>query len=160
MKEVGMQGSRPMYLVLALIVLWLLPGGLFANVAVLAFEVEAFDLQTGLVVEIDPMATLEESDGDFSFGYHADRSTHTVLVPNVVAGVEIAFLDATYFDEVTYGEVADLPFTADFPDEPFEASDTVVLKTGLGEYFKIGNADESLDFVSFDYAALLDSTLL
>ena len=56
MQEIRIRGFKSRYLMMALIVLVLLPGGLFANVGVLAFEVEVFDLQTGLVNEIDPMA--------------------------------------------------------------------------------------------------------
>ncbi len=121
----------------------------------LEFETQAVDLDTGLVSEVNWILS-ETLAADLRFAYHAGRTTHAVLVQNEFTGVEISFLDATPFELITDADIPVLTFSQEFPDQPFDADDTVVLKTDTGAYFKVGNALENDTSVQIDYQLLAE----
>ena len=103
----------------------------------LAFESQGLDLETGNIID----SLGGGSGSDFHFAYNSARPVHTVLFQNYPA--QISFLDETVFDSVTYDDTSALSFTNSLIDLPLETDDTVILLTGDGNYFKIGNAFES-----------------
>jgi hypothetical protein len=119
----------------------------------LDFEVQALDLDTGLIVERatgDP-ASLQEAD--VSMAYNADRTPHAVVFTLGVRA-EIAVMAGVVFDWVFASDIGSLEFCIEPPDVPFEATDTVVIRTTAGSVFKLGNASETEEWVTFDYERL------
>ncbi len=124
-----------------------------ATPAMLEFESQALDLDTGTVSDTTAVDMTEPTGADVKFGYHADRVPHCVVMP-AAEGVTIAFLDAVSFAGVSAADVAGLSFFAEPLDVPLDPNDTVVLRTDTGAVFKIGNATESGLSVTFDYEQL------
>ena len=115
-------------------------------------ESQALDLDTGTIVET--LDLLEPSDADIQLAYNALRTPHAVVFPAGASGVELAFVQGVSFDGVTAESVAGLTFSAEPVDLPFTANDTVVVRTDSGAVYKLGNASESADGVTFNYTAV------
>jgi hypothetical protein len=119
----------------------------------LDFEVQALDLETGLVVE-GVLGGLTHAEGaDVYFAYNAIRTIHAVVLP-LGAGAEIAVMQGTPFDLVSISDIGYLEFSAEPPDVPFTAADTAVIRTEAGSVFKLGNAAETEEWVMFSYELL------
>ena len=120
--------------------------------ATLAFETEGLDLDTGTVEASDIPGTTNGTD--IRVAYNALRSPGAVVVPGNTQGIELAFVSGVAFDGVTAASVTDLTFSTEPVDAPFSANDTVVVRTDTGVLFKLGNASESDNSVTFNYAGL------
>ncbi|ASP34232.1 VCBS domain-containing protein [Labrenzia sp. VG12] len=130
------------------------------------FESQGFDLETGEVKDAQFPGDLNIPDSDFNFVYNGNpprENTNAVLFQNQSPDnpVEIAFLDGVDLDELTQRDVDTAFFTTSLVSNLFEADDTVLLRTGDGNVFAVGNSVEhdlpGEDFsVSFDYANLTD----
>jgi hypothetical protein len=120
----------------------------------MGFELQALELDSGAVLDVTVADIGEPSGADVRFAYNADRTPHAVVVPASTEGVELAFVDEVAYDGVTAADVAGLSFSTEPVDLPFEAQDTVVVRTDTGAVFKIGNAVESGFSVTFNYAQL------
>ncbi|WP_422377926.1 Ig-like domain-containing protein [Roseibium sp.] len=128
------------------------------------FESQGFDLETGEVKDAQFPGDLNIPGSDFNFAYNGNpprENTNAVLFQNQSPDnpVEIAFLDGIDLDELTQRDVDNAFFTTSLVSDLFEADDTVLLRTGDGNVFAIGNAVEydlpGEDFtVSFDYAQI------
>ncbi len=125
-----------------------------ATPAMMEFESQALDLDTGTVSDTTGVEATQPTGADVKFGYHADRVPHCVVVP-AAAGITMAFLDAVSFAAVSAADVVGLSFFAEPLDVPLDPNDTVVLRTDTGAVFKIGNVTESGFSVTFDYEQLL-----
>lgn len=144
--------SLAFFFTIALICLiW--PAHTFAASATLVFETQALDMDTGTIEERTP-GSLDGTEGvDLRIGYHADRIPHAVVM-TAGEGVTLAVMSNVSFDNVTATDVAGLSFSAEVIDQPLEASDTVVVKTGAGATFKLGDAFEDDAGVTFSYEML------
>jgi len=111
------------------------------------------DLDAGAVLDRAPEDILEPADADIELAYHADRAPHAVVFP-IGEGSELAFVADTAFDGVTADDVANLTFSSEGIDLPFSANVCVVIRTGQGVVYKLGNASESGNSVTFNYAIL------
>ncbi len=139
----------------AILVLLAVGPALSATPATLEFETQGLDLETGEILQLDDAAALiEGNDSDVRFAYNADRTPHGVVIQNQIGGAVVAFLDAVAFSAVSYADVASLSFTSEIIDQPFDSDDTVVVRTGAANYYKLGHASESDIAVSFDYELL------
>jgi hypothetical protein len=129
------------------------PAKTLAADATLGFETQAIDLDTGTITEQFPDLMDGTEGTDILIGYNADRIPHAILMP-VGEGVTLAVMSNTSYDSVTAEDVAGLSFSAGVIDQPLEASDTVVVKTGAGATFKLGNVFEDEAGVTFNYEQL------
>jgi hypothetical protein len=125
----------------------------------LAFEVECLDVETGTVVTScrDPFANdegLGEEAWDVLMAYHADRAVHAVVWQNPANGTEIALLEDIPFERVTVDHVADASFVRDLVDQPLDTTRVVLIRTGTGAIYKLGNSLESETGVAFDIELL------
>jgi len=118
----------------------------------LAFEIEGLDLDTDTV--ISDLSPIDTAGADIKIAYNALRSTAAVVFPTGTEGIELAFVANVGFDGITAESLTSLTFQAEPVDLPFTASDTVVVKTDAGAFYKLGNAIESSDSVTFNYAPL------
>ncbi len=122
-----------------------------SKTATMEFGQDFFNLETGEIYRVEVWEFLPPAGYDFKFAYNSTFTPHTVVFQ--VAGVQIAFLDGTPFDNVN--STAGLTFTSAYIDQPFHNNDTIVLLTADGNYFKIGESVENPDFtVTFKYAQL------
>jgi hypothetical protein len=126
----------------------------YADVALgsLLFELQGFDLDSGSVMETT------DSDGelpiDITIAYNATRSNSSVVIPTSMTGTEIAYSLGVGFDGVSVESIDNLSFSTQPVDVPFSSDDTVVIRTAMGLYYKIGNIVESEDGVTFNYCSL------
>jgi hypothetical protein len=118
----------------------------------LAFELEALDLDSGIIY-MEPIAS-DVSGSDIRIAFNALRTPGAVVMPVMEGVVELAFVSDVAFDGVTSESVSGLTFSSEPVDVPFGAADTVVVRTDSGAVFKLGNAAESGTGVTFNYAAL------
>jgi hypothetical protein len=115
----------------------------------LAFEADGLDLDSGaLTSALEPSG--EPDTSDIRIAYNALRPVAAVVMP-AGEGVELAFLSNTGMNAVSSASLADLSFSAQAPDIPFTVFDTVVVKTDSGAYYKLGNASEQAETLTFDY---------
>jgi hypothetical protein len=124
----------------------------------LQFESEGIDLDTGTVVPVEPWTVAEDlanPQPDMVLAYNSEREVRAVVFHNRTSGVEIAFLDGVPFNLVDSADLAGLSFSAETVDEPFEPSDSVVIRTDKDAYYLVGSPIEHGDAVTFD-TQLLD----
>ncbi|MDP2321105.1 MAG: hypothetical protein Q8O42_17405 [Acidobacteriota bacterium] len=104
----------------------------------MTFEDECFDLETGAIVQ-DDFVGCPGADWDFKFAYNSGQVPHAVIFQNRSQVVQIAY-SGEAFDDVTGADVAGLSFTSSLVDVAF--SQVAVLRTGPGNYFKVGPVSE------------------
>jgi hypothetical protein len=94
---------------------------------------------------------------DLKIAFDPTRETHSVVVQNQGAGVEIAYLNGAVFGDITAEDARTAAFTASLIDAPFDGNCVILVRTDQGAVFKIGNAVEAewaVDGVTFDAAPL------
>jgi len=127
-----------------------------------AFEGQAVDLDTGTVYDRNFLSAVrvfdDHPEADVLIGFHADRAVQAVVVQNSDAGAQISFLEDTPFESVE--DVSGLTFSADLVDQAFGTEATVVVKTDLGNHYKIGRPvlDLAAGSVTLDYEQIGTST--
>lgn len=103
------------------------------------FELDYFDLETGLVVPKDPHSAPEGTD--FQYLYNADWDPHSVVWIN--NGAMIAYSEEGY-SSVAFDDISNLDFLDGSPtseiDVPFDM--VVVILTSDGNYYKMELVDE------------------
>lgn len=119
----------------------------------LEFESTCLDLDANEVVASCPRAT-DESAWDVFVAYRSDETPHAVMFHNLRSGVEIAILQDRDYLEVTAADADAATFSPDVQDVPFRASDVILIRTDLGQVFKLGLPVESDENLRFDYSAL------
>jgi hypothetical protein len=129
------------------------PAQSLADSAILDFETQVLDLDTGTVTEQIPGLFDDTEGADVLIGYHADRIPHAVVM-TAGEGVTLAIITGVSYNSVIAADVAGLSFSAEVIDQPLEATDTVVVKTDAGATFKLGNAVEDEVGVTFSYEQL------
>lgn len=100
---------------------------------------ECLDLEIGAIIPEDPFGGCPGDDWDFRFAYNSTREPHAVIFQNQSQGAQIAY-SSEAFNDVTGADVAGLTFTVNLVDVPF--SQVSVLRTGAGNYFKVGPVSE------------------
>lgn len=95
------------FLTIALV--WLnWPGQALADSAMLEFETQALDLDTGTVTEQAPDVLDGTEGADFQIAYNADRIPHAVVI--AVECVTLVFISGVSYDSVTAADVSGLSF--------------------------------------------------
>ncbi|WP_156826629.1 hypothetical protein [Marinobacterium rhizophilum] len=105
-----------------------------------------FDLESGSIAN-DPFFPGCEAGGDMMFAFHGGRSLPTVFFWNEMEA-DVAFLRGVPFDAVSEGVINALIFADHINDQnyplnldvSFGATDSAIVYTGDGNYFKIGYA--------------------
>ena len=116
-------------------------------------ESQLIDLDGGTVSDADLIDATGANGADVKLAYNADRTPHAVVLP-IGAGVEMAFVAGVSYDGVSSADIATLTFSAEPSDVAFSVNDCVVVRTDLGSYFKLGNANESGLSITFNYEQL------
>jgi hypothetical protein len=123
--------------------------------ATLAFDFDAFDLETGTLCEdalvsavecnaFDATSTIRPPN-DFWIAYMSGETNPAMLVHNLDCGEgssstpAIAFLEGTPFGSVDSSILSTIELGTDPVVAPLDPDDTVVLRTCDGFFFKIGN---------------------
>lgn len=145
--------TRSILLCLLLISGWVVSPASAVTTNTMGFYDFALDLETNTISFFDFPPPPPEAD--FYFAYNSVTTNHVRL--RQAYPREIAFLDATPFASVGFDAIATATFTNQSVDEPFDPDDTILLKTDLNNYYKIGNAVENPgdNDVTFDFELLL-----
>ena len=112
--------------------------------ATLQTETDVLDLETQTVAENDVLSP-DSDTADMRLAYNADRSNPFVVFQNQMTGILIAFADGAAFGSVDLAMAQGLTFTESVIDTPLDSDETVVLKTQVGNLFKIGNPVDNGD---------------
>ena len=121
----------------------------------LQFDKERLDLDTGEIVESLDLPSPGESDAwDLGVARNSNRDAKAVILQNRSNEVEIAHLPGRTFAEVTSDDIEAASFTTEPVDESFGAGLVILVRTDTGLVFKLGNAAETADGVTFDHAQL------
>lgn len=152
------RNSRPYLLGLGLALLGIAASAGIATAggspAFLAFETEALDLDTGTTVERDPARGVGSSTQgvDMYVAYHAGWSPAAVVMP--LPGAVTLVLHDTDYAAVSASDIDTATFSERPDDVPFEPGNTVLVRTGAGAVYKMGNVRESDTGATFEYARL------
>lgn len=124
----------------------------FAGSAAVPFETGLIDLDSGQV-EVVELAEPVAGGADLKFGYHADRMQNCVTV---LAGLHTvgAYLEGKGFDSVSASDIDTAIFVDEVDYRSCDPSDTLLIQTDEGAYFKVGNFFEDGVEVQFDYEQL------
>ena len=108
-----------------------------ADTLTLQFETQCLDLDGATVADPCPQPW-EEGAWDVRVTYHADRSRHGVLMPNLDAGVELAFLENRGYSGVTADDIESAEFSSEVVDRAFEEGLVILVRTGATTVFMLG----------------------
>ncbi len=129
--------------------------------ATLVFERDVLDLESGNLFDRIPDMVPIPPQFDFWFAYNGNEPvTHASLFHYSVY-VSAAFLPSRPFDTVEYSDVLSATFQqVPLFGDPFRHDDTMLLLTGDGNYYKVGNAVETyppgvVGNVTVDYEKLV-----
>jgi hypothetical protein len=122
----------------------------------LRFENDFLNLDSDTVISCGQTCAFPAGT-DLKIAFDPTRQTHSVVVQNQGAGVEIAYLNGAVFGDVAAEDARTAAFTASLIDAPFDGNCVILIRTDQGAVFKIGNAVEAeiaVDGVAFDAAPL------
>jgi hypothetical protein len=118
----------------------------------------AVDLDMGLVVPcVQPCGPFDlQNEWDLVVAYNSQNPVHGVVFHNQQSGTEIAHLTGRTFDSVAEADIAQAQFSTDLMGESFGPDMVILLRTGAGNVFKLGNYEEGQagEPVRFQYALL------
>ena len=113
---------------------------------------DGFDLETAAVIQLTPSDPIP-AEVDFVFAYNSTEVNPVVMFQQ--NGAEIAFLDGTAFDDVSCLVDGTRTFSGALNGSAFDPDDTIIVKTPLGNQFKVGRpAYGGSGPVTFSYSRL------
>lgn len=110
-----------------------------------------YELESGTIV--DPGFDACPAGTDFTVSVAVIEGSAVVL-QNQLDGVQIAHLTGRSFDAVALADTVGAPWTADLVLEPFESTRVILLLSGTGNLYKIGNSTFETSGASFDVSRL------
>jgi hypothetical protein len=135
-------------------------------VLTLMYDTDAFDLEAGTLCEDALGAPCNmgetgffQSPNDFTMSLDVQYPNEAIFVPVLacvppVNNVGVAFLAGTPFAAVDSSILGMVEFLENVLEVPFDAGDTIVLRTCEGNFFKIGNVVIGPDGATFAYERL------